>query len=129
MVASFDVANASNIWRDDAFCLTLFGTKGGLRIEAGMSSAFAGAARVTYFSEQEKRGDIQDVHVRDQPGRQMFTVDLPPTGANMFQDFVDACQKKRAPITPGSEGIKIVQITNMAYLSAKLGREVTLKDL
>ena len=47
----------------------------------------------------------------------------------LIRDFVEACLENRNPKTPGEDGLKTMQIIDMAYLSARLGKEVTVKDL
>jgi predicted dehydrogenase len=129
-VTTFDVANAFNMWRDDLWrdnflTLALLGTEGGLRLEGDMASG----GKVIFCTEQGEMMDLSDAIVRERPGRRALSVDLPPSRRNIHEDFVTAVLEDRKPATPGKEGLKIMQITSMAYMSAKLGREVTLQDL
>ncbi|MEM2110455.1 MAG: Gfo/Idh/MocA family oxidoreductase, partial [Candidatus Bathyarchaeia archaeon] len=126
---TFDIANAFNIWRDDLWrdnllTLTILGTEGGLKLEGDLASG-----RVTFCTEQEEIAEPSDATARERRGRRAISVDLPPSKRNIHEDFVAACLENRLPATPGKEGLKIMQITSMAYMSAKLGREVTLRDL
>ncbi len=104
LVATVETAWAANM--DQGEGIVLFGTKGGLKLNP-----------FTFYTEQE--------------GKQVaITIDLPMEyGSGYVDDFVTACLENREPKTPGEDGLKVMQITSMAYLSAKLGREVTLKDL
>jgi predicted dehydrogenase len=59
-----------------------------------------------------------------------MTKNLPEQWDESFiDDFVTACLEDKSPKTPGEDGLKVMQIISMAYLSAKLGREVNLKEL
>ncbi|MCW4021504.1 MAG: Gfo/Idh/MocA family oxidoreductase, partial [Candidatus Bathyarchaeota archaeon] len=107
---TFEVAWASNMEGGES--ADLFGTKGGLRL-----SPF------TYYATMDDSwaAFVVDMHrrwVRDHLGTTSY-----------IEDFADACLENRDPLTPGEDGLKVMQIINMAYLSAKLGREVTLEDL
>jgi predicted dehydrogenase len=89
----------------------LFGTEGGLKVDP-----------FTFYTDQEGVGiDI--------------TTDLPSDERSWIQvyndidDFVTAFSENKIPKTSGEDGLKVMQIISMAYLSAKLGREVTLKEL
>ena len=105
LVATVEIAWASNM--DQGEGIVLFGTKGGLK-----SNPF------TYYTEQEGE------HVAIPMGAQRRR-----RGFSDIDDFVTACLEDRAPKTPGEDGLKVMQAISMAYLSAKLGREVTLQDL
>ena len=106
LVATVDTAWASNMDRGEG--IVLFGTTGGLKVEG-----------FTFYTEQE--------------GKQVaIQVDLPGQWRERFKfidDFLIACLEDKSPKTPGEDGLKVMQIISMAYLSAELGREVTLKDL
>jgi len=107
VAATFEIAWASNM--DHGEGLILFGTEGGLRLNP-----------FTLYTEQEGR------HVA-------ITTELPRQRDAAWQllvrDFAAACLQDRAPKTPGEDGLKVMQITDMAYLSAKSGREAALRDL
>lgn len=103
-VATLETAWAANM--DQGEEIILFGTKGGLKLNP-----------FTFYTEQEGK------HVA-------ITTDLPAQGGESFiDDFITTCLEDKSPKTPGEDGLKVMQIISMAYLSAKLGREVTLKDL
>lgn len=102
-VATIETAWAANM--DQGEGIILFGTKGGLKLNP-----------FTFYTEQEGK------HVA-------IITDLPVQWGDFIDDFVTACIEDKSPKTPGEDGLKVMQITSMAYLSAKLGREVTLKDL
>ena len=102
-VATLETAWAANM--DQGEGIVVFGTRGGLKLKP-----------FTLYAEQEGK------HVA-------ITMDLPVEGGDFIDDFITACLKDKSPKTPGEDGLKVMQIISMAYLSAKLGREVTLKDL
>lgn len=66
----------------------------------------------------------------EQEGRNVATtIEPPPHTSGLVDDFVTACLENKSPKTPGEDGLKVMQIIDMAYLSAKLGREAAFKDL
>ncbi|MDH5689272.1 MAG: Gfo/Idh/MocA family oxidoreductase [Candidatus Bathyarchaeota archaeon] len=106
LVATVETAWASNMDRGEG--IILFGTKGGLKVDG-----------FTFYTEQE--------------GKQVsIKTELPERWGERFKfidDFLTACLEDKSPKTPGEDGLKVMQIISMAYLSAELRREVTLKDL
>ena len=103
-VTTIETAWAANM--DQGEGTILFGTKGGLKLNP-----------FTFYTEQE------GTHVA-------MTKNLPEQWDESFiDDFVTACLEDKSPKTPGEDGLKVMQIISMAYLSAKLGREVNLKEL
>ncbi len=102
-VATIETAWAANMDRGEG--ILVFGTQGGLKLNP-----------FTFYTEREGK------HVA-------IGINLPPQVCTFVEDFVTACLEDRSPKTPGEDGLKVMQIISMAYLSAKLGREVTLKDL
>jgi predicted dehydrogenase len=103
LVATVETAWTANMDKGDG--IILFGTKGGLKLDP-----------FTFYSEQEGK------HVA-------ITIDLPSQGSDFIDDFLTACLENGSPKTAGEDGLKVMQIISMAYLSSKLGREVTLRDL
>ncbi len=103
LAATFETAWASNMQGADS--MLLFGSKGGLRV-----SPF------TFYTEQ--RGKQTAV-----------SFELPYGKREAFiEDFIQACRGGE-PKTPGEDGLKVMQVIDMAYASARLGREATLKDI
>ncbi|OYT46312.1 gfo/Idh/MocA family oxidoreductase [Candidatus Bathyarchaeota archaeon] len=107
LTATFETAWAANMENRNE--VLILGSKGGLRLNP-----------FTYYTEKD--------------GEQVsFGADLSskrvPTMERLIEDFVNACVEDGSPKTPGEDGLKVMQIIDMAYLSAKLGREVTLKEL
>ena len=47
----------------------------------------------------------------------------------LVKDFVEACLEDRPPKTTGEDGLKTMQIIDMAYKSAKLNREVKISEI
>ncbi|MBS7606881.1 hypothetical protein KEJ14_03450 [Candidatus Bathyarchaeota archaeon] len=47
---------------------------------------------------------------------------------NVIRNFVKACLEDKRPRTTGEDGLLIMQIMEMSYLSAKLGREVAYEE-
>ncbi|MCS6860257.1 MAG: Gfo/Idh/MocA family oxidoreductase [Abditibacteriales bacterium] len=104
--AVFESAWASNMDGGDGF--RLFGTKGGLKTDP-----------FTVYTEQHgMQVDItpQIPHRRD-------------SGNELILDFVHACLYGTSPKTPGEDGLKVMQIIDAAYRSARLGREVRVEEV
>lgn len=102
LVVIFETTWAANMGNGDGF--RLFGTRGGLQ---------SGPLRL--FSEQ---GGVQlDCSAQVGPGGGWDGV---------VNDFVEACLEHRAPITPGEDGLKGMQIIEGAYRSAAMGKEVAI---
>ncbi|MBM6596293.1 Gfo/Idh/MocA family protein [Microvirga pudoricolor] len=60
-------------------------------------------------------------------------VDLPvtepvPAFGLMLQHFVDCIREGRQPVTVGEDGLRTVEIAEHAYISAKEGRRVSMRD-
>ena len=70
----------------------------------------------TFYAEQEEK-------------QVAITVDLPSLENDFAEDFLTAYLENGSPKTPDEDGLKVMQIISMAYLSLKLCREITLKDL
>jgi len=104
LAATFETAWASNMHGADG--MLLFGTKGGLR-----TSPF------TFYAEQAGQQTALSFEPR-LARRESF-----------IEDFAKACRGHGQPKTPGEDGLKVMQIIDMAYTSARQGREATLKDL
>ncbi len=106
-VAVFETSWATNF--DNTQEAIIMGTKGGLNLHP-----------FTYYTKQ----DWNQVAIK---------TDLPSLrGMNMrllIDDFVRACLENGTPKTPGADGLKAMQITNAAYESARLGREVKISEL
>ena len=103
LVATVETAWAANMDRGDG--IILFGTKAGLKLNP-----------FTFYGQQE--------------GKQVaITIDMPSQWGDPVDDFLTACLQNGSPKTSGEDGLKVMQIISMAYLSSKLGREVTLRDL
>ncbi len=103
VTAVFESAWASNMDSGDGF--RLFGTKGGLKTNP-----------FTVYTEQNG----MQVDITPQiPQRQ-------GSGNELIFDFVQACLNDTPPKTPGEDGLKVMQIIDAAYRSAKLGREVAI---
>ena len=47
----------------------------------------------------------------------------------LIMDFISACHKNHRPKTAGEDGLKAMQIIEMAYKSATLGKEVTVESI
>jgi predicted dehydrogenase len=103
VTAVFESAWASNMDSGDGF--RLFGTKGGLKTNP-----------FTVYTEQNG----MQVDITPQiPQRQ-------GSGNELIFDFVQACLHGTPPKTPGEDGLKVMQIIDAAYQSAKLGGEVAI---
>lgn len=106
VTAVFESAWASNMDSGDGF--RLFGTKGGLKTNP-----------FTVYTEQNG----MQVDITPQiPQRQ-------GSGNELIVDFVQACLNDTPPKTPGEDGLKVMQIIDAAYRSARLGREVNVAEV
>ena len=104
---SFETTWAANI--NPYQEVLIFGSRGGLRLNP-----------FTYFGEKDGRG----VAISYDLG-----VDWTSIQNLLIEDFVMACLEDRPPRTPGEDGLKVMQIIDMAYKSAKLGREVRIEEI
>ncbi|MBS7606343.1 Gfo/Idh/MocA family oxidoreductase [Candidatus Bathyarchaeota archaeon] len=106
LAISFETAWAANI--NSYQEAIVFGSDGGLRLNP-----------FTYFGEED--------------GRCMATsyLDIPagPIQNLLVEDFVNACLEDKQPKTPGEDGLKVMQIIDMAYKSAKLEREIKIDEI
>ena len=107
LTATFETAWAANMENRNE--VMILGSLGGLRLDP-----------FTYYTEKD--------------GEQVsFGVDLSskrvPMMERLIEDFVNACVERRSPKTPREDGLKVMQVIDMAYLSARLRREVTLKEI
>lgn len=107
---TFEVAWASNT--ESVETAVLFGPDGGLKLSPFTYYAIIDNSWAALSVDLHRRW------VRDNLGTTTY-----------IDDFADACLEDRDPLTPGADGVKVMQITSMAYLSAKLGREVTTEEL
>lgn len=103
---SFETAWAANI--NPYQEAIIFGSRGGLRLNP-----------FTYFSEEEGKG----IAISYDLG-----VDWSTIQNLLIEDFVRACLEDRPPKTPGEDGLKVMQIIDMTYESARLGREVKVDE-
>jgi len=126
LVASFEMANASHVERDDSFSLLLCGSRGALELRG---VPFTPGISVSLAVESRERRVITGDDIRDQPGMERCTWDLPQPPRTMFEDFVSACEGGRAPLASGDAGLKVMRILSMAYLSASRGHEAGIDDL
>lgn len=108
LTASFETAWAANMTPYQE--ALIFGSKGGLKIDP-----------FTYFSEKSGMETALSYDL----GR----VDWSTLQELLIKDFVEACLNDRPPKTTGEDGLKTMQIIDMAYKSAKLGREVGVNEL
>lgn len=108
---SFETAWAANI--NSSQEAIILGSRGGLRLNPPINP-------FTYFSEEKGMGVSISYD---------FTVDRPPIQNLLIEDFVRACLEDKPPKTPGEDGLKVMQIIDMAYKSAELGREVRVNEI
>ena len=107
ITATFETAWASNIGPHTE--TLIFGSAGGLKLTP-----------FTYYTEEEGLG-VSKIFNIPQRSREIWN--------QLIDDFVTACMKDRDPKTPGRDGLKTMEIIDMAYRSAKLKREVTIREL
>ncbi len=103
--AHFETGWAANMVAED---FAVFGTKGGVRL--GKNPMFYG---------------------EDGGGKTVDTA-LDTTGhesAGLHGDFVNACLNGHDPYTPGTTGVKIMQVIEGSLKSAKEGREIKVSEL
>jgi len=104
VVAMFETAWASNIGPHVE--TLIFGSAGGLKLDP-----------FTYYTEEDGIGVSKMLHM-ERP-RDIWS--------QLVADFITACLEDRDPKTSGKEGLRIMQIIDAAYRSAKLGREVDIQ--
>jgi predicted dehydrogenase len=107
LLVSFETAWAANI--NSYQEAIILGSKGGLKLNP-----------FTYFTMEGGKGIS-------------ISYDLSIDGGTLhnllINDFVMACLEDKQPKTPGEDGLKVMQIIDMAYKSAKLGREVKIDEI
>jgi len=107
ITATFETAWASNI---GSYTETLiFGSLGGLKLTP-----------FTYYTEEEGIGISKILDIPQRPLE---------IWSQLTDDFITACRKNRDPKTSGRDGLKTMEIIDMAYRSAKLKREVSIREL
>ncbi len=106
-VVSFETAWAANVtpYRE----ILIFGSKGGLKLNP-----------FTYFTEKGGRGMALSYDLG---------VDWNAIQNLLVEDFIKACLEDGLPKTAGETGLKIMQIIDMAYKSAKIHREVRIDEM
>jgi len=107
VTAIFETAWASNIGPHRE--TLIFGSAGGLKLNP-----------FTYYTEERGIGISKSFEISRRPHE---------VWNQLINDFITACQKNRNPKTPGEDGLKIMEIIDMAYQSAKLKREVKIQEL
>jgi len=107
VTATFETAWASNIGPHRE--TLVFGSAGGLKLDP-----------FTYYTEERGIGVSKSFDIPER-SREIWN--------RLIDDFITACQKNRNPKTPGEDGLKIMEIIDMAYRSAKLKREVRIQEL
>ena len=107
VTAVFETAWASNIGPHSE--TLIFGSAGGLKLNP-----------FTYYREERGLGTSKIFDIPQRGGE---------TWNRLVDDFITACQKNRDPKTSGKDGLKIMEIIDMAYQSAKHRREVDIQEL
>jgi len=107
VTATFETAWASNIGPYQE--TLIFGSAGGLKLNP-----------FTHYTEEDGIGVSKIFNIA---GRSRGAWD------QLIEDFITACQKDRNPKTPGEDGLKTMEIIDMAYRSAKLKREVQIQEI
>ncbi|OPZ85881.1 MAG: hypothetical protein BWY76_01211 [bacterium ADurb.Bin429] len=103
---AFEFSWASNIERETNY-LELLGTRGGLSMYNGELRVFG-----------EVSGALTDItpHVRNTSG----------WGDNETRHFIECIRKRRQPMSPPEDAVKMMQIIDGIYASAESGREVRM---
>jgi predicted dehydrogenase len=101
---AFEFSWASNIAQEVNY-LELLGTKGGL-------SMYNGELRI--FGETNGAQIDINPHVRNTSG----------WGDNETRHFIDCIRKRKAPLAPPEDAVKMMQIIDGIYASSETGREV-----
>jgi predicted dehydrogenase len=107
VAAVFETAWASNV--NPQMDTLIFGSAGGLKLNP-----------FTFYTEEEGVGSSKTF---DFPYRPL------EIWRDLIDDFITACREDRPPKTPGEDGLKTMEIIDMAYRSAKLKREVNIQEL
>jgi predicted dehydrogenase len=103
---AFEFSWASNIERESNY-VELLGTKGGLSMYDGVLKIFG-----------EAQGVLTDIapHVKNKPS----------WGENETKHFIECIRKKKQPLAPPEDAVKMMQIIDGIYTSAETGREVVM---
>jgi len=96
--------------------IIILGSKGGLKL----ISPQIGGGYVSYYTERNGNCVVSTLNVPPP-----FPIDI---SINVIRDFVKACLEDKRPRTTGEDGLLIMQIMEMSYLSAKLRREVAYEE-
>ncbi|RLI01419.1 hypothetical protein DRO38_05170 [Candidatus Bathyarchaeota archaeon] len=107
VTATFETSWASHIGPHTE--TLIFGSAGGLKLNP-----------FTYYTEEKGLG-VSKSYETPLRHTEIWT--------QLIDDFITACQENLNPKTPGEEGLKIMEITDMAYRSAELKREVNIQEL
>lgn len=103
--------------------LEVYGTKGSLMAEGTISQVAAGRM-IAYLPGSDKGYDAQQERTGIRP------VEVKADLKNMYtaevEDFVDAIEKKRAPMNNGEEALRNFRIILAAYRSQKTGKAVSV---
>ncbi len=111
LAVSFETAWAANMTPHQE--ALIFGSKGGLKIDP--------FTYFTYFNEKNDKGIALSYDL----GR----IDWNTLQELLVKDFIEACLNDRPPKTTGEDGLKAMQIIDMAYKSARLNREVKINEI
>lgn len=111
LTATFETMWAANMRSHSEFLV--FGSRGGLVLNRTGSDPFI------YFTEE----DGKQMAVSYELGQ------AKPSLVLLLEDFADAVLQDREPRTPGEDGLKTMRIIDLAYRSAKLGREVMAQEI
>lgn len=101
---AFEFSWASNIEREGTY-LELLGTKGGLSMYNGELKIFG-----------EAGGALVDITPHVQNSRTW--------GENETRHFIECIRKRKAPMAPPEDAVKMMQIIDGIYASAETGKEV-----
>ncbi|MDI6784080.1 MAG: Gfo/Idh/MocA family oxidoreductase, partial [bacterium] len=102
---TLDASWASNIEKSDEFYSRLMGTKGGAQLDP----------LIIYKDELGTQVDLKPAYAK---------VD---TFAAETAHFVDCILKNKEPMATGEQGLEVMQILDAIYLSAKTGKQITIK--
>ena len=106
-MAMFEISWAANFENTEE---TIFlGSKGGLRLYP-----------FTYYTEMNGK----QVAIQTDLLGNRFTL----SNKLLIEDFINSCTEDAKPKTPGEQGLKVMQVIDAAYKSAKIGREVQITD-
>lgn len=120
MTASFILTTGEGTWTEK---LEIVGTKGKLLLDNDTLHFWKYSEDTAVYGQRAQCNAREEL--KEEYRTEEFEAQEEPYPA-MFQNFAEAVLKDQPLIAPGTEGIRALEITNAAYLSAWLGKKIAL---